>query len=103
MARPYASAKQSVDLAPNSASGGASGAASGAASSGPRVSRIRRDPPPPAAKERAVDFDPEEREQWAVIIGIATFGLAIFAIVLAFGSYSDWSPANYRVELNTAE
>jgi hypothetical protein len=99
MARPYASAKQSVDLAPNAASG----AASSAASSGPRVSRIRRDPPPPAARERAVDFDPEEREQWAVIIGIATFGLAIFAIVLAFGSYSDWSPSNYRIELNTAE
>jgi hypothetical protein len=98
MARPYASAKQTVDLAPNPASNGASNAAS----AGPRVSRIRRDPPP-AVKEKAVDFDPEEREQWAVIVGIATFGLAIFALVLAFGSYSDWSPSNYRIELNTAE
>ena len=85
MASPLHTGKQSVNLASN------------LASSGPRVSRIRRDPPP-AVKAKVV-LDPEEREQWTVVVGILTFALAIFVIILAFGSYSGLSPAQYTVEM----
>ena len=68
---------------------------------GMKVSRIRRDPPP-AAKAEA-DFDPAERERWAVTVGILVFALSIFVIILAFGSYSGWSPTQYTMELNAAE
>lgn len=93
MASPHPTGKQSVNLA--------SSRAPNATSSGPRVSRIRRDPPP-AAKEKVV-LDPEERDQWSVVVGVLTFALAIFAITLAFGSYSGWTPREYTVEINTAE
>jgi hypothetical protein len=86
MARPTPTGKQSVNLA------------SHLASSGPRASRIRRDPPPAVKAEVVVDA--EEREQWTVIVGILTFALAIFVIVIAFGSYSRWSPSQYTVEMN---
>ncbi len=89
MARPNPSGKLSVNLASNPAS------------AGPRVSRIRRDPPPPVVKEEFVD--PEERDQWAMAVGILTFALAIAAIVLAFGAYSDWSPRDYTIEVTAAE
>ena len=85
MARPHPSAKPTVDLA------------SSLTSPGPRVSRIRRDPPPAVKKEVVVDV--EEREQWAVILGVGTFALAIFVIVIAFGIYFGWSPAQYTLEV----
>ena len=85
MTRPHPTAKPSVNLA----------------SSGPRVSRIRRDPPP-AVKTQAV-FDPQERDQWTVIVGVLTFALAIFVIIIAFGIYAGWSPSQYTVELRAAE
>jgi hypothetical protein len=88
MTRPNPSGKKSVSLASNLASGG------------PRVSRIRRDPPP-VVKETFVD--PEEREQQAVVVGVLTFALAIFVITVALGSYSGWSPREYTVEVNVAE
>ena len=81
MARPHPTAKQSVNLASPNARG----------------SRIRRDPPP-AVKAKIV-LDPEEREQWAVVVGILTFALAIFVIIIAFGSYAGWSPSQYTVEM----
>ena len=93
MTRPLNSAKQSVDLASN--------LAPNLASVGPRVSRIRRDPPPPVAKEKVVDF--EERDQWAVIVGVLAFALSIFVVIVAFGSYSSWSPSEYKVEMTIAE
>ena len=89
MARPHPTGKKSVSMASNPAS------------TGPRVSRIRRDPPPVVKKE--VFVDPEEREQRAVIVGVLTFALAIFAITLAFGSYSSWSPREYTVEVTVNE
>ena len=58
--------------------------------SGPvRVSRIRRDPPPVARKApgRERERDPERREARTVVIGILTFEIALFIIVLGFGSY----------------
>ncbi len=85
MARPHPTAKPSVNLA----------------SPGPRQSRIRRDPPP-VVKAKVV-LDPEERDQWAMIVGILTFALAIFVIVIAFGSYSAWSPREYTVEIRAEE
>ena len=94
MARPTPTAKQSVNLAPDPASK--------PTSSGPRVSRIRRDPPPPAKPEK-IDVDPDERDQWALIVGILTFALAIAVIVIAIGRYSDWSPREYSIEVNRAE
>ena len=89
MARPHPTAKQSVNLA--------SHLASNLTSPGPRVSRIRRDPPPVADKK--VVLDPEEREQWTVVVGILSFALAIFVIIIAFGSYAGWSPSQYNVQM----
>ena len=89
MARPIPSGKQSVNLASNPAS------------AAPRVSRIRRDPPPPPAKETYVD--PKDREQWVVIVGILAFALAICVLIVAFGMYSDWSPSEYTVEVTVGE
>jgi hypothetical protein len=81
MAQPLHSGKQAVDLA----------------SAGPRVSRIRRDPPP-AVKETLVEL--EESDQTIVVVGVLVFALAIFVLVLAFGIYSTWSPSEYTIELN---
>ena len=90
MAQPLQTAKKSVNLA------------SSPAPAGPRVSRIRRDPPPPPAPE-AIPVDPDERDRSDVIVGIAAFALAIFAVILAFGIYSSWSPREYAIEVNVAE
>jgi hypothetical protein len=89
MASSTPTAKRSVDLAPSPAS------------TGPRVSRIRRDPPP-AVKER-VPVDVEERDQWAVVVGTLAFALAIFVVIVAAGSYSSWSPREYSIEVTVAE
>jgi hypothetical protein len=70
------------------------------ATSGPRVSRIRRDPPPKVV-EKEVDLDVIDRRD--VVIGVLAFALAVFVITLAFSSYSGWSPTEYTVELNYAE
>ena len=60
--------------------------------SGPvRVSRIRRDPPPVARKaadNRDRDSDPERRETRTVVIGILSFEIALFIIILGFSSYA---------------
>jgi len=90
MTRPNPSGKKSVSLAPSPAG------------SGPRVSRIRRDPPP-AVKPAKIVLAPDEREQWAVVVGVLTFALAIFFLTVAFGSYSGWSPREYTVEVNVEE
>ena len=81
MASPTPTGKQSVKLTPPSARG----------------SRIRRDPPP-VVKELVV-HDPEERDQREVIVGVLIFALAMFVIIVAFVSYSGWSPSDYTVEL----
>lgn len=81
MASPLKSGKQTVDLA----------------STGPRVSKIRRDPPP---KLKAIEVrDPKERERSDVVIGVLAFALAVFVIIIAIGSYSGWSPAQYTWKL----
>jgi len=72
--------------------------------SAPRPSRIRRNPvTAPAPKAKLVVIDPEERDRWAVTIGVVSFALALFVIILAFGGYSGWSPSQYRVHVNASE
>ena len=80
MAQPLHSGKQAVNLA----------------SAGPRVSRIRRDPPPPV-KETIVDI--EESDETIVFVGVLAFALAIFVLVVAFGVYSAWKPSEYTIEM----
>ena len=85
MASPLPTRKQSVDLG----------------STAPRVSKIRRDPPPPE-KPKAIRH-PDVVDRTAVIIGVLVFALSIFVIVLAFGSWSGWTPQQYTVEVNLSE
>ena len=85
MAQPLQTAKQSVDLA----------------SAGPRVSRIRRDPP--AAVKEIPFRDREESDRSDVLVGILAFALAIFAVIVAFGVYSGWSPREYSIEVTEVE
>lgn len=80
MARPLATAKPPVNLA----------------SSGPKVSRIRRDPPP-KVKEKEVDLDTVDRRD--VVIGVIAFALAIAVIILAVGAWQGWTPRAYIVEI----
>jgi hypothetical protein len=86
MAQPLPAAKPSVDLAKD----------------GPRVSKIRREPLPPAVKEIEVR-DRDERDRSDVLIGVLVFALAIFSLIVAFGVYSGWSPREYKIEVNYAE
>jgi hypothetical protein len=55
------------------------------ASPGPRVSRIRRDPPPVV---KAKTVDQAERDEWTVLIGVVAFALALVIIIFAFGNMS---------------
>jgi len=81
MARPLASGKPSVNLA----------------TAEPRVSKIRRDPP--TAVKEIVIRDRDEHNRRNAVIGILTFALAIFDILLAFTSYAGWSPRQYTVKM----
>jgi hypothetical protein len=81
MASPLKTGKQSVNLA----------------SAGPRVSRIRRDPPPPE-KPKALRH-PDVVNRSAVVVGVLAFALSIVVIIIAFASYSGWSPAQYEVNV----
>lgn len=80
MASPLPSVKKSVDMA-----------------QGVRVSRIRRDPPP--VLKAVKDVDPDGRDARTVVLGILSFALAIFVIVLAFSSYAGWTPGNYTAHI----
>jgi hypothetical protein len=79
MASPLKTAKKSVTLAAGEV----------------RVSKIRRDPP---AKIKEIPIrDADERDRQDVIIGILTFTLAIFVVMLAFAAWSGWSPRQYTI------
>ena len=84
MASPLQSGKKSVDLAAR-------------ARLGAPGSRIRRDPPPPASK--AADVDPEERDRRMVLIGVASFALALSAIIIGWSSSAGWSLSQYTIEV----
>jgi hypothetical protein len=62
-----------------------------------RVSRIRRDPPPPAKKVSARERD--ERDVRSGMIGVLAFALAIAVILFALGSVAGWSPGQYTIHL----
>ena len=81
MASPLKTGKASVDLA----------------ATGPRVSRIRRDPPP-AVKEIVV-HDRDDRDTRLVIFGVIAFALALVVIVIAVGNWAGWSPRHYTAHL----
>jgi hypothetical protein len=79
MTRPLPSGKQSVKLARPPV----------------RVSRIRRDPPPPV--KEVVLRDPREVERRDAIVGVIAFALAIVVIALAAVAWSGWPPREYTV------
>lgn len=81
MARPLPTGKQTVNLASGEV----------------RVSKIRRDPPPPV-KPKALRH-PDEVNRSAVVVGVVAFALAIFVIILAIGSYNGWSPRQYTIDV----
>ena len=81
MASPLKPGKATVDLAAKDA----------------RVSKIRRDPPPPRKPVSIVDRDDRDR-RWAAI-GIVAFAIAIVAIVIGIGSYNGWSPSQHTVSI----
>jgi type VI protein secretion system component VasF len=84
MASPLPTRKQSVDLG---------------SSPGPRVSRIRRDPPP-AVKPKELRH-PDEVNRTAVVVGVLVFALAMVVILVAFSFYSGlgWSLSNYTIRV----
>jgi hypothetical protein len=82
MARPLASSKQSVDLASARVPG----------------SRIRRDPPPKVKEVPVRDI--EEHDRRNAVIGVVTFALALFVIMIGFSSMSGWSPSEYVLHLD---
>ena len=82
MASPLKRGKQAVDLATKEV----------------RVSRIRRDPPP-VVKELVVR-DRNESDRINAIIGIVTFALALFVILLGVSSWTGWSPTQYTIHIN---
>ena len=61
-----------------------------------RVSKIRRDPPPPVNK--TVARDPDEQETRMVVSGVIAFALALFVIMLGVSAYWGWSPSDYTIE-----
>ncbi|MFC7535938.1 hypothetical protein ACFQPG_00990 [Sphingomonas sp. GCM10030256] len=82
MARPLPTAKQTVDLA-----------------APVRVSRIRRDPPPPA-KTLSL-HDRNERDKRNAVIGVVAFALALAIIALASASAAGWSPSQHSIVIQT--
>jgi hypothetical protein len=60
-----------------------------------RVSRIRRDPPPPVKEITAADI--KDQDARSVFIGVTTIALALFVIHLAVSNSAGWSPRQYTV------
>lgn len=85
MASPLPTRKQSVDLG---------------SSPGPRVSRIRRDPPPPPGKPKELRH-PDVVNRSAVALGVLLFAIAIVVILIAFSIFTgyDWTPRHVTVHV----
>jgi hypothetical protein len=66
------------------------------ASAGPRVSRIRRDPPP-VVKEKVVDQ--ADRDEWAALVGVVSFALALVVIIFGFASAQSEAAKERRIEV----
>jgi hypothetical protein len=79
MASPLQSAKTTVNLA----------------AAGPRVSRIRRNPPPPPAK--APVLDREDRDKLSATLGVFAIALALAAVIAGIGIHAGWTPRDYEL------
>ena len=86
MASPLPTGKKSVNLASAPAV---------------RVSRIRRDPPPKVKEVPLRDI--EEHDRRNAVIGVVTFALALFVILVGFSSVSGWSPSEYTLRLDSKD
>ncbi|QIK79530.1 hypothetical protein G7077_12040 [Sphingomonas piscis] len=53
-----------------------------------KVSRIRRDPPPPLANQKALRAYSTEREARTVIIGVLLFAIALAIITLGVSDFT---------------
>jgi len=49
-----------------------------------RASRIRRDPPPVVKTVTAAEI--KERDAWNIVIGVVTFALSLFVILIGFNN-----------------
>lgn len=85
MARPLQTRKTSVDLAAPVL----------------RVSRIRRDPPPPVKEVSAAEI--KERDARNIVVGMITFALALFVTLIGFSNATGWSPSQYTIHLEVSE
>lgn len=81
MTRPLPTGKKSIDLAAPAV----------------RVSRIRRDPPPPVKEVTAAEI--KERDARTIVIGVTVFALAFFVLLIAFGGFAGRASEPYKVEL----
>ena len=81
MASPLPTRKKSVDLA----------------APVPRVSRIRRDPPPPVKTVTAAEV--KEREARAIVVGIVTLAVALLVLLVSVSNSAGWSPATDAAEV----
>ena len=79
MASPLNSAKQTVDLA----------------AAGPRVSRIRRNPPPAPKKEPVLDR--EDREKLSATLGVIGIAVALAIAIVGLGAYAGWTPREHHL------
>ena len=81
MANPIPSGKRAVDLAAPTV----------------RVSRIRRDPPPPTKVVTVAEI--KERDARNAAIGVVSMALALFAIVIGLGNAGALSPSEYTIHI----
>jgi hypothetical protein len=70
------------------------------ASAGPRVSRIRRDPPP-VVKEKVVDQ--ADRDEWTVLVGVVSFALALVLIIFGFANIQSGATEERTIELTIGD
>jgi hypothetical protein len=82
MASPFQTGKKTVNLAAPAV----------------RVSKIRRDPPPPKLKQLSLE-ERNDRDRQMAIVGIVAFALALFVIGLGIMSVTGWQPRNIIVNL----
>ena len=84
MASPLPTRKQSVDLGSSPA---------------PRVSRIRRDPPPPVKPKEL--RHPDQINRSAVVVGVLVVALSLVVILIAFSIFTGmgWTPRSYTIRL----
>ena len=81
MASPHQPGKKSVDLATPAV----------------RVSRIRRDPPPPVTVVSAVEV--KERDSRAVVLGVVLMAVALFIVMIGLSNAAGWSPSQYTIHI----